>query len=121
MNVSAAATDAASGTLSYTATALPSGLSINSSTGAITGTITQAGSWQTTVTASDGTYSNTADVGWTVNGAITITDQGDQTNASAMSCPPRPTPAPGHHRHADEQRLLANRRHRQRRHLQQYR
>src|SRR5207244_1224729 len=79
--VSAAATDAASGSLSYSATGLPTGLSISSSTGAITGTPTTGGFWQTVVTASDGTYSATTDIGWTIHGLITIPDQGDQTNA----------------------------------------
>ena len=82
VSVSAAATDSISGaTLSYSAATLPSGLSINSTTGAITGTPTTGGFWQTVVTASDGTYSATTDINWTVTGDISITDKGDQTNA----------------------------------------
>ena len=82
VSLSGAATDSISGTtLVYSATGLPTGLSISTSTGAITGSITAAGSWQTTVTATDGTYSNTTSFAWAVSGPITITDQGAQSNA----------------------------------------
>ncbi|SOB85833.1 serine protease [Streptomyces sp. 1331.2] len=51
-----AATDSASGqTLTYSATGLPAGLSINSSTGLISGTPTAAGTTSVTVTATDTT------------------------------------------------------------------
>ena len=83
VNLSVAATDSISGhaTLSYSATTpLPPGLSINSSTGAITGRLTEGGDWETVITVTDRTYSNTDDFDWTVNSPITITDQGDQTN-----------------------------------------
>ena len=50
------ATDSGSGqTLSYSATGLPAGLSINSGTGLISGTPTATGSSSVTVTAKDGT------------------------------------------------------------------
>ncbi len=50
------ASDSASGqTLTYTATGLPAGLSINSATGLITGTPTTAGTSTVTVTATDTT------------------------------------------------------------------
>src|SRR6202012_544760 len=63
------ATDSASGqTLTYTATGLPAGLSINSSTGLISGTPTTAGTSSVTVTATDTTGAKgTAAFSWTVN------------------------------------------------------
>jgi hypothetical protein len=73
------ASDSASGqTLTYSATGLPAGLSINPSTGLISGTPTTAGTSNVTVTATDGTgTSGTASFSWTVNAAsgstLTIT------------------------------------------------
>jgi hypothetical protein len=67
------ATDSASGqTLTYSATGLPSGLSINSSTGLITGTPTAAGTSDVTVTATDSTgASGSASFTWTVSNGST--------------------------------------------------
>jgi len=63
------ASDSASGqTLTYSATGLPAGLSINSSSGLITGTPTTSGSNSVTVTAKDTTgASGSASFTWTIN------------------------------------------------------
>ena len=62
------ASDSAAGqTLTYTATGLPAGLSINSSSGLITGTPTTAGTSSVTVTATDTTgASGPASFTWTI-------------------------------------------------------
>ncbi|MFC8518123.1 putative Ig domain-containing protein [Streptomyces sp. NPDC057257] len=61
------ATDSAGATLTYSASGLPTGLSISSSTGKITGTASTAGTYQVTVTASDSTgASGSASFTWTV-------------------------------------------------------
>ncbi len=64
------AADSASGqTLSYTAAGLPTGLSVSSSTGLISGTPTAGGTFTVTVTAADGTgATGSATFTWTVSG-----------------------------------------------------
>jgi hypothetical protein len=78
------ATDSAGGTLSFSATGLPTGLSIDAATGAITGTLTSNGgnatSCTTTVTATDGTYSATLSIGWTINDPVSESAPGNQAN-----------------------------------------
>ena len=64
------ASDPQGDTLTYSATVLPAGLSINSSTGLISGTPTIAGTSNVTVTAKDpGNNTGTASFTWTVNAA----------------------------------------------------
>ncbi|GIG58786.1 hypothetical protein Lfu02_31580 [Longispora fulva] len=64
------ASDSASGqTLTYSATGLPAGLSINAGTGLISGTPTTAGTSNVTVTAKDTTNATgSTSFSWTVNG-----------------------------------------------------
>jgi O-glycosyl hydrolase len=64
------ASDSASGqTLSYSASGLPAGLSVNSATGLISGTPTTAGTSTVTVTAADSTgASGSATFTWTISG-----------------------------------------------------
>ncbi|MGW7548257.1 putative Ig domain-containing protein, partial [Streptomyces sp. NPDC054770] len=62
------ASDSAGATLTYSASGLPTGLSISSSTGLISGTASTAGTYSTTVTATDSTgASGTASFTWTVS------------------------------------------------------
>jgi hypothetical protein len=75
-------------TLTYSASGLPMGLSINSTTGAISGTLdSSAGNstpYSTTVTASDGTHTASGTFNWTVStstGTVTVTNPGTQDNA----------------------------------------
>ncbi|NEA51415.1 putative Ig domain-containing protein [Streptomyces sp. SID10815] len=61
------AADSAGAALTYSATGLPTGLSINSSTGLITGTAATAGTYQVTVTAKDSTgATGSTSFTWTV-------------------------------------------------------
>ncbi|WP_369389506.1 putative Ig domain-containing protein [Streptomyces sp. CG1] len=61
------ATDSAGAALTYSASGLPAGLSINSSTGLISGTASTAGTYQVTVTAKDSTgASGSTSFTWTV-------------------------------------------------------
>ncbi len=71
------ATDSGSSTLTYTATGLPAGLSINSTTGLISGTPTTASTTSVTVKATDTTgASGTAAFSWAVNPASSCTHGG---------------------------------------------
>jgi hypothetical protein len=75
--------DTCTGSLSYKATGLPTGLSINSSTGVISGTASKAGTYSVTVTGTDstgpsGSAAYTWNVGTTGN-TVTVTNPGSQT------------------------------------------
>ena len=81
------ATDANGNAVTYAATGLPAGLSIDPNTGLVSGTITgAAGSYSVTVTASDVTnsaFSASTTVTWTIissSPAVTMTSLGTQTN-----------------------------------------
>jgi hypothetical protein len=64
------AVDSAAGTTSFAASGLPSGMSISSSTGLITGTPSAAGAYSTTITGTDSTgVSGTAAFTWTISKA----------------------------------------------------
>src|SRR6202034_1256341 len=84
-----AATDSASGqTLTYSATGLPAGLSINSATGLITGTPTATVTANTTVTVKDGTgASGSATFTWTISTAATgCVGRADQPDLRPRRC-----------------------------------
>jgi hypothetical protein len=73
-------------TLTYTASGLPPGLAINAATGLISGTIAGTADadspYAVTLTASDGTYSSTQTLNWTIDPHVTITPPGDQSSAA---------------------------------------
>jgi O-glycosyl hydrolase len=80
------ASDSGSGqTLTYSASGLPAGLSISSSTGLISGTPTTAGTSSVTVTATDGTgASGSATFSWVISSnsttnTVTVTNPGSQS------------------------------------------
>ena len=70
------------GTLTYTVNTLPAGLSINSHTGTISGTVADGAQltspYFTTVTASDGTHSTTTSFEWIVAKSLAILNPGTQ-------------------------------------------
>ena len=83
-----ASDSASSQTLSYSATGLPPGLSINSGSGVITGTPTFAGASTVTVTATDTTGAQgSASFSWTVTSpnTVTVTSPGNQTTAAGTA------------------------------------
>src|SRR4029079_8119962 len=84
------ASDPDGNTLTYSATGLPTGLAINSATGAITGTVAVGApaTNNVVVTVSDGALTDTASFTWTVtktNRAPTITNPGNQTSAEGAA------------------------------------
>jgi hypothetical protein len=87
------ATDSKHATLTYSATGLPAALSISSSTGLISGSISSGdaanGPYTVTVTGSDSTYSSSIAFTWNVTHtdttALTMTNPGTQTNVAGDS------------------------------------
>ena len=83
--VSVALTGDGSGTLTYTASDLPSGLSINSTTGVISGTLGSSDDtsspYDVTVSVSDGTPSISQNFIWVVSPHLTLFTPGDQSNS----------------------------------------
>jgi hypothetical protein len=84
------ASDPDGNTLTYTATGLPTGLTINATSGVISGTIAFGAPATNTVvvTASDGSLSGTATFAWTVtrtNRAPTVTSPGDQSSVEGAT------------------------------------
>ena len=75
------ATDSGSLPVTWSASGLPSGLSINTSSGLVTGTPSKGGTSSVTVTASDSTGgSGSTSFSWWVN-AVTVANPGSQTTA----------------------------------------
>ena len=66
------ASDPNGDTLGYSAVGLPPGITINASTGLISGQPTAAGSYSVVVAASDGVNTTTANFTWTVTGAAPL-------------------------------------------------
>jgi hypothetical protein len=77
------AMDTCTGSLSYSASGLPTGLSINSSTGVISGTAGTAGTYNVTLTGTDSTGpTGSATFTWTVGSGsdtVTVTSPGSQS------------------------------------------
>jgi hypothetical protein len=78
------AADTCTGSLSYAASGLPKGLSVNSSTGVISGTASTAGTYSVTLTGTDSTGpSGSATFTWTVGSGttdtVTVTNPGSQS------------------------------------------
>jgi hypothetical protein len=67
------ATDPEGSALTYTVAGLPAGLLINASTGVISGTVTTAGTYNVTASASDGSLLSTRSFSWTVTAASAST------------------------------------------------
>jgi hypothetical protein len=66
-NLATNATDADNDVLTYSAVGLPPGITINASTGFMTGTYTTAGTFATTLSVTDGRLTGTNQFTWTVN------------------------------------------------------
>ena len=72
--------------LTYSATGLPTGLSINSSSGLISGTPTATGAYSTVVTVHDtANASSSVSFTWNINNLITVTNPGTKSNVSGTA------------------------------------
>ena len=75
--------------MSYSSTALPAGLSLNASTGLITGTIAAGaaadGPYVVTVAAGDGAAVGQQQFTWTVNPYVSLTSIADQSSTEGNS------------------------------------
>ena len=86
VNLAMSASDVDGDTLTYSATGLPPGLSINSNTGVITGTATNPGTFSASVNVFDGNGGqDSVSFTWTINPAPVnqppvVTNPGDQTH-----------------------------------------
>jgi hypothetical protein len=85
------ATDSAAGTtLTWSATGLPTGLSIATADGTITGSPTTAGEFSVTLTAADGSgATGSASFTWTVTSPVTVTNPGALSNVLGAAIAPR--------------------------------
>ena len=76
-------------TLTYSATGLPNGLSIDAGSGIITGTPTTAGTYPVTITVADNAgFSAQASLTWTITNTVTVTNPGDQSDVSGTAITP---------------------------------
>jgi hypothetical protein len=71
-SIALTATDADGQAVTFSASGLPTGLSINASTGVVTGTPSVIGGFNPTVTASDGTATGSVTFAWTVASALPV-------------------------------------------------
>jgi hypothetical protein len=79
------ASDSKGNTLSFSATGLPGGVSIDPSSGLISGTPTAAGTYSVTVTASDsGGAAGQVTFSWTITTPATFTDPGPQSTVRGV-------------------------------------
>jgi hypothetical protein len=84
VSLSLGATDPDGNPLTYNASGLPSGVTLNTSTGIIGGASSSVGTFPVTVTASDGSLSATQSFSWTiaaVNRPPTLANPGNQSGA----------------------------------------
>jgi len=81
INLPVQATDADGDNISFSATGLPTGLTINSSTGAITGNLTTIGNYTVNLKASDATSNATKSFTWSVTAPPTGSISNQVTNS----------------------------------------